>query len=177
MHEPDDAQLVQRTLAGDHRAFAELLCRHQDSAVNLARRMVGNRSDGEDVAQESFLRAFRHLQRFDPARGFRPWLLGITANLARNHIRGRWRRKIREEALPAPEDNVPQDPRLAALDEALAALDPSARAILTLKYMEGFSLEDISRSLGIRNSAVKMRLARARGALLNRCSSLSLDTP
>jgi RNA polymerase sigma-70 factor (ECF subfamily) len=168
MHEPDETQLVRQSLAGDTRAFAELVRLHQDVAVNLARRMVGNRADGEDVAQEAFLRAFRNLRRFDCTREFRLWLLGITAHLARNHIRGRWRRQLREQQAAPPLASEPAaDPRLLALEEAMTTLDPDSRGILTLKYMEGYTLEEIAAILGIRAGAVKMRLSRARERLLS----------
>lgn len=165
--EPDENEWIQRSLEGDPSAFSCLVLRYQDVAVNLARRITGSRTDGEDVAQEAFLRAYRKLHQFDPAREFRAWLLGITANLAKNHIRRRTRREDREQADPLlQEEKNERDPRLAALLEAMEALSASERAILTLKYMEGYSVNDIAAILKIRQSAVKMRLARAREHLL-----------
>ena len=95
MAEPD---LATRARRGDQAAWDALVREHQQGAFRLAYLFLGNASEAEDVAQEAFVRAYRAFDRFDPARPFRPWLLSIVANLARNRRRslGRylaaWRR-------------------------------------------------------------------------------------
>lgn len=167
-NEPDENQWIQRSLDGDTAAFSLLVLRYQDAAVNLACRITGNRTDGEDLAQEAFIRAYRKLHQFDPRREFRGWLLGITANLSKNHIRRRTRREQREQLEPLLPEVLPDpDPRLEQLTQAMEALSSAERAILTLKYMEGYSVKEIAAILELRESAVKMRLARARTHLMN----------
>lgn len=167
MQEQDEQIWIQRCLEGTPSAFSYLVARHQDAVVNLARRITGSRADGEDVAQEAFLRAYRKLHQYKPNREFRSWLLGITANLAKNHNRSRSRRQDREQVEPLLRtETTATDPRLEVLSLALDQLSPSDRAMLTLKYMEGYAVSEIAEILGLGQSAVKMRLSRAREQLL-----------
>lgn len=167
-----DIELVAACLSGDREAFADLVARHQNAVFNLAYRMTGNHQDAADLAQEAFIRAFQKLHTYKPDYAFKNWVLGICANLTRN----RWRSEARRHALEnrhavetAQEHAaVPERPdsRQAALEQALQKLPEQARVPLVLKYMEGLSLEEISQTLRLGLSAVKMRILRGREELL-----------
>ncbi len=174
MNEPDENQRIAACLGGDVEAFSELVDRHRDAVYNLAYRLCGNSAAAEDVAQETFIRAYRRLRQYRTAFPFRNWVLGICANMARSQYR-RWRRKrqleqdyAEAEALEREPDANPAglDPaRRSALERALATLPVSLRAPIVLRYMEGMSVADVAAALGLRESATKMRLARGRAKL------------
>ncbi len=102
----DESTLIRHASNGDAAAWEALMHLHQDSVFRLAYLLLGDSDDAEDTAQESFLRAWKHFRRFDPTRPLRPWLLSITANLARNRRRSAGRyfaaltRAFREEPVP-----------------------------------------------------------------------------
>src|SRR5215831_15961846 len=83
----DESKLVREALAGDAAAWDQLMHTHQAAVFRLAYLLIGDPDDAEDVAQETFLRAWKYLTRFDPTRALRPWLLSITANLSSNRRR------------------------------------------------------------------------------------------
>jgi RNA polymerase sigma-70 factor (ECF subfamily) len=139
--------------------------------------MCGDPTDAEDLAQEAFVRAFTRIGQYAPERGtFRNWVLGICANLARGQFRWRQRawamtrrfaahERLRVEAAQA--DEAP-DARHDEVSRALDELPLSLRVPVVLKYMENLSVQEIAGTLGIGESAVKMRLARGRERLLAR---------
>ncbi len=172
MDQRTDAELAAACQAGEREAFAALVERHQHAVFNLAYRMTGNAAEAEDVAQESFIRAYQKLAQFRIDGSFRNWTLGICANLTRNRFRQRTRREAAEQrhaefvefdgpALPGPD-------RHEVLDHALMSLPETTRIPVVLKYIEGLSIEDIARTLRIGTSAAKMRLLRGREDLLAR---------
>lgn len=85
----DDALLVKQTLAGDQQAFGELVQHYERDVFNLAYRMLNNRGEAEDAAQEAFLRAYTNLDRYDRERSFKTWLLSITSNHCIDRLRRR----------------------------------------------------------------------------------------
>jgi RNA polymerase sigma-70 factor (ECF subfamily) len=168
MHDEDTRSLVLRTLEGDDAAFGELVRRYEGSAMRLAMAITRNPSDAEDAVQEAFWRAYKALPRFDPARPFGPWLLKITANRALTRARRRRPEAPLEEALAVPEAGRAEDrgPDLERLKQALGALSPGDRAVLSLRYDQDLPLSDIARTIGLKLGAVKVRLFRARERLL-----------
>lgn len=174
----EEAQAIAACRAGTREAFAWLVDRHRDAVYQFAWRMCGNPSDAEDLAQEAFVRAFTRLEQYAPERGtFRNWVLGICANLARGQFR--WRQRARamtrrfaeheQLRIEAVEAGQASDAgRVEDVSRALDALPVSLRVPVVLKYMENLSVQEIARSLGIGESAVKMRLARGRERLLDR---------
>ncbi|NLF23458.1 MAG: sigma-70 family RNA polymerase sigma factor [Lentisphaerae bacterium] len=174
----EEAQAIAACRAGTREAFAWLVDRHRDAVYQFAWRMCGNPSDAEDLAQEAFVRAFTRLEQYAPERGtFRNWVLGICANLARGQFR--WRQRARamtrrfaeheQLRIEAVEAGQASDAgRVEDVSRALDALPVSLRVPVVLKYMEDLSVQEIARSLGIGESAVKMRLARGRERLLDR---------
>ncbi len=170
---------------GETRAFAQLVQLYQDAAVRTPYLMTGDRQAAEDVAQNAFLNAFRHLHRFDPERPFRPWFFGILANEARMHRR-RLRRRPTDpldpdvpdggEANPVLERVVGDDER-ARVRRALAALDEPFRTAAILYYFNELSVEEVASAMGCRVGTVKSRLHRARENLRRMLAPLRSQQP
>jgi RNA polymerase sigma factor (sigma-70 family) len=167
----EERELVLRAQRGDARAYEEIVRTHQQIAFRVAYLVAGNAADAEDAAQDGFVKAWRALGRFRPDAPFRPWLLQIVANEARNRRRSAGRRAqlaLRAErvegsggAAPSPEDTA-----LAAADrrrllEALDELPDDARLVLECRYLLGLSEEETAAALGVRRGTVKSRTARA----------------
>jgi RNA polymerase sigma-70 factor, ECF subfamily len=177
-----DRLWVERALAGDQQAFGELVQLHQHAVYNLAYRMLGERSEAEDAAQESFLRAYSHLDRYDAARPFRTWVLSIASNHCIDRLRKRRLTWLSlEEPLPAhpalnsnelePEDAVISNERGVLIQSMLAELPPDYRAAVVLRYWYDLSYTEIAEMLETTESAVKSRLFRARQTLAEKMTS------
>lgn len=166
--EQDLALACQR---GDVDAFARLVRLHQDIALRTAYLLTNDREGAEDVAQTAFLQAFRQIGRYDPARPFRPWLLGIVANEARMYRRGRARRPAErlDEAVPAvgelTVDQAVRADEWARVRAALATLDEPQRTATVLHYFNDLSIDEIAAVQGCRPGTVKSRLFAARQRL------------
>lgn len=178
--DPERANLI-AARDGDQAAFGELVRMHQSAVYNLAYRMLANRVESEDAAQETFMRAYANLDRYDMERPFRTWLLSITSNYCIDRLR---RRRLTwlslEEPLPPtaalhsdetePEDAVIEDERNAMIQALLAELAPDYRAAVVLHYWYDYSYAEIADILDTTESAVKSRLFRARQTLAARLS-------
>jgi RNA polymerase sigma-70 factor (ECF subfamily) len=169
-----DAELVTRTLHGDPDAFGQLVARYYDACWRLAYHMLGERADAEDVLQETFLRAYLALKRYDERDQFRGWLFRILTNQCRNALTSRGRRgrrfiqdDVAIEGAPAPPEIAPPGIHDAALTKALAQLDPAQREALLLKYAEGLEYTEMSAMTGVGESALKMRVKRGSERLRN----------
>src|SRR5213595_2124172 len=174
MDATEAAAVLARARQGDSDAFRALVERHSRSVFRLAYRMTGNEQDAEDVVQESFLRAYRQLGRFEARANFGTWLYRIVANCSVDLMRAKQARhdQARGESLDAviemPAADTPGPERLAQSAEverrvrdALAVLSPLERAAFTLRHYEGRSIEEISRTLGLGTSAAKHSVFRA----------------
>ena len=171
-----DRELAAKALHGDQDAFADLIHEHENALYNLTYRMLGDAAEAEDAAQEAFIRAYYHLDQYDPARAFRTWLLSIGAHLCIDLIR---KRRIRwltlDETLPPQYDAVGAEhlldddavfcERREAVQKLLARLRPDDRAIITLRYWGDLSYEEIAQALRVTTAVVKSRLFRARQAM------------
>jgi RNA polymerase sigma-70 factor, ECF subfamily len=166
--------ILARARQGDNDAFRALVERHSRSAFRLAFRMTGNEQDAEDVVQESLLRAYRHLGRFEARADFGTWLYRIVANSAIELIRARQSRQNRarmepiDEVATMPASELPAPDRLAAsadirrrVAEAMEGLSPLERAAFTLRHYEGRTTDEISRTLRLGTSAAKHAVFRA----------------
>jgi RNA polymerase sigma-70 factor (ECF subfamily) len=174
-----DILLMERIGAGDHRAFRELVERHQHAVVGTVAKMLGNPSEAEDISQQVFLRIWRHAKRYRPDAKFTTYLFTITRNLVFNESRRRKRRNEvssdeREEASHAGTPDVPSrqpDAELlqaelrAAVDKAISALPEQQRMAVVLRRYEQMPYEDIAGVLDLSVSAVKSLLFRARATL------------
>lgn len=174
MDASDAAAVLARARQGDGEAFRALVEQHSRSVFRLAYRMTGNEQDAEDVVQESFLRAYRQLGRFESRANFGTWLYRITANCAVDLMRSKQARHDQSRAEPLDEaadqttSSGPDPERMAGSAEiqrrvaqALEALSPLERAAFTLRHYEGRSIDEISRALGLGTSAAKHSVFRA----------------
>lgn len=162
-----DAELVVRTRAGDPDAFGTLVSTYYDACWRFAYHMLGERADAEDVVQDSFLRAYLAIGRYDERDQFRGWLFRILTNQCRNALTSRGRRtrrfvqdEIALESAPAPPPGLATGVEDAALVRALGQLDPLQREALLLKYAEGMEYGEMSAMTGAGESALKMRVKR-----------------
>jgi RNA polymerase sigma-70 factor, ECF subfamily len=170
---------IQKAARGDQSAFADLVILHQNAIYNLAYRMLGNRVEAEDAAQETFLRAYAHMDKYDTERPFRTWLLSITSNYCIDRLR---RRRLTwlslDEPLPPspalhsdavePEDAVITNERNALIQALLDELSPEYRVAVVLHYWHDYAYAEIAAMLNTTESAIKSRLFRARQTLAQR---------
>jgi len=167
----DDAELVTRVQQGDAAAYEELVRMHQGIAFRTAYLIAGSSSDAEEAAHEAFVKAFGALGRFRRGKPFRPWLLAIVANEARNRRRSAGRRhalalraaeEIRPgDAAPSPEAAVLGREQLGVLLEAVNRLSEEHRLVVACRYFLDLSEAETASVLGIRRGTVKSRLSRA----------------
>jgi RNA polymerase sigma-70 factor (ECF subfamily) len=172
-----DDELVARVREGDHEAFAALVDRHKRQVYGLAYRMLGDRSDAEDAAQEAFVRAYTRLATYQPDGRFGAWLLAIASHRCIDLLRSRGRRtptvalgKVAESDRFISQIDEPEELaiRAAVGDDVrrwLATLPPAYRLVLTLRYFHELSYSEIAATLGEPVSTVRMRLFRARGMI------------
>jgi len=165
-------ELLAACRRGDPRAFEEIVERTYRHVYTQALRLVGDRQDAEDVAQEAYLRMFRGLAGFRGEAQFETWLYRIVSNAAMTHLRRRRRfgevlTETGQEPLEFPsevrvaEEAVDRD----ALERALEALPMSMRSVVVMKDVYGLSCREIGDQIGISEGAVKVRLHRARKRL------------
>jgi RNA polymerase sigma-70 factor (ECF subfamily) len=171
-----DAAEVAQAQAGDPDAFRVLVDRHSRSIFRLAYRMTGNEHDAEEVVQETFLRAYKRLPAFEERASFKTWLYRIAINCSLDLVRSRQRADDRREVedaeghhpLEAVAAENPGPDRLllsgelrARVETALSKLGPLERAAFVMRHLEGQSIEEIGRALGLRTSATKNNIFRA----------------
>lgn len=165
-----ETELITRARRGDETAWEALVSQYQQVAFRLAYLLLGNSDEAQDVTQDAFIRAFRAIDRFDTTRPFRPWLLSITANLARNRQRaiGRYVEALRRMILADPElatntDNNDGQSRQAShrLWQAVRRLSSTDQEIIYLRYFLELSEAETSATLDIAHGTVKSRLHRA----------------
>lgn len=161
---------VARTLAGDQEAFRPLVERYSRRLFRLAFRMTGNENEAEELVQETFLRAYRNLRRFEARSNFGTWLYRICANCSLDQLRKRRSRSDFQE-LDDPQGNLsasdlpnpsPSPERLLLstemrdhMEAAIGQLTLTERTAFALRHHEGLSIEEISEVLGLRTSAAK----------------------
>lgn len=166
-----DAVLIERTVSGDASAFAEIVARHVAAVSGIARRILGDDAEAEDVVQEAFLKLWRLAPGLTiDATGARPWLRRVVSNLCIDRIRSRRRVDVRDElpevAVPASQvRELEAEDTAARVDKALQALPERQRLALTLFHFEGLSQIEVAASMGISDEAVESLLARGRRSL------------
>lgn len=169
----DELSLIDRAVAGDERAFAELVTRYQAAVYNLAYRMLGDAGEAEDAAQEVFLRIYRRLATYDQDHRFSTWVLSIASHYCIDLLR-------RKRPWLVPLENISnwmrartRGPEASALAmeqqdtvrNLLAKLPEHYRLVLLLRYWHDLGYEEIAQVVGLPVSTIKARLHRARNAL------------
>lgn len=170
MKDPDE-DLVRQIGAGDKRAAAELMRRHLPKMVALASRMLGDRAEGEDVAQEVFLRVWKHAERWEPGRAkFETWMHRVAMNLCLDRLRKAGRNagevpaEMPDRAASATKP-LEDHQRRERVRDALGQLPDQQRAAIVLCYFQDQSNQDAAEVLGISVDALESRLARGRRGL------------
>lgn len=183
-----DAELIDKAQKGDHSSFGELVQLHKDYVYNLAFHLTaGNRAEADDLAQATFVRAFRAIGRFQGRSEFRTWLHRITVNLWKNMVRSQIRRKYfkhqsingvlnqedkgaareLEEKRPDPLHAAAQNEMDRLIRQAIAQLPPDEREVTILRDIQGYAYGDIAKICKIPLGTVKSRISRARRLLRN----------
>lgn len=188
MTREEDIALVARARKGDESAYRILLRKYQRSVYSICLRMVRNREEAEDLAQDAFVKVFAMLDRYNPSYAFSSWLFKITSNLCIDFIR-----KKRIEGVPMDEpvrsdkgDYIRQfetsvdDPETASLkrersgylSRAIESLPPHYRLMVILRHQEELSYEEIAAAVGVPLGTVKARIHRARQMLRKKLEEL-----
>ncbi|RMG68549.1 MAG: sigma-70 family RNA polymerase sigma factor [Calditrichaeota bacterium] len=171
-----DEQLIARFQQGDLQAFDILVRRYKDQLLNYVYRFVGNRSDAEDIVQETFLRVYKNKHYYKEIAKFSTWIYTIAGNLAKTELRRRKRRKIfsvsnfvneeKDFDIPdverSPEQQVDGSIKDDIIQKAIEKLPPKFKEVILLRDVQGFSYEEISQILGIPLGTVKSRVNRGR---------------
>ncbi len=190
MQADPDRRLVEAAAAGDGDAFTTLVLRYQTPIVNLARAMTSDDGEADDLAQETFIRAYKGIGRFRGDSTFRTWLYRVAVNVINSHLKSRARRwkwwgqladdreprgaSAGSDATTAATDQAPVSPpldleatavRRQLIDRALASLSPEMRVVVTLRDIHGFDYSEISVMLGVPIGTVESRIFRARQRL------------
>lgn len=180
-----DLQVIERVRAGDKQAFGLLVEKYHRKLSRLLSRMVRNPDDIEDIAQESFIKAYRALAQFRGDAAFYTWLCRIAMNTAKNHLatRGRQMPLLSDQALDDDDDpsdrlavhdnSTPESELLSkqvayAVNDAVEALPQELRQAITLREMEGMSYEEIAEAMSCPIGTVRSRIFRAREAIASK---------
>ena len=172
-----DEELVARAAGGDDQALEELIARYLREVYSFAFRLVGQQEEAEDVAQETFVKVWRNLKKYNPRFSkFKTWLMRIARNTCVDHLRkqkavpfSRFEGEEGENALtdemrsdePRPDELMALAQDAQMLERALAQLTPPHREVLLLRYQEGLSFAEVSAVTGTSQNTVKSRHRRA----------------
>lgn len=176
-----EEKLITKIKKGDRDAFAELVELYKDKVYQVSYRMLGNAQEAEDVAQETFLRVYANIGNYDPSYKFSTWIYRIATNLSIDHLRKRkqvysldkqvegtdgldWHDRLADQG-PNPEESLLTGELQGQVQEAIESLTPKYRSIITLRYIEDLSLNEISEVLKLPVSTIKTRIHRGREAL------------
>ena len=175
-----DSEVVQCFLDGEQRAFGELVRRYDTRLLNFVYRTVGDRERAQDLVQETFVRVYRHLHRFDQSKKFSTWIYTIAGNLAKNELRNRSRNPLVlfqtikknwdadhrplewEDETTMPDDLFRKRHLREKVEEAVQQLPEHHRLVFVLREIEGRSYEEIAEITDTNLGTVKSRLNRAR---------------
>lgn len=180
LSELPDHEVVRRSLEGDTRAFGEIVTRYDQRLLNFVYRTIGDRERGQDLVQETFVRVYRHLHRFDQTKKFSTWIYTIASNLAKNELRNRSRNPLVlfqtlkrnwdadhrplewEDTQYKPDDLFRKRHLREKVEEAVTHLPEHHRIVFVLRELDGKTYEEIAEITGVNLGTVKSRLNRAR---------------
>ena len=165
MDQKIETEIVARVLKGDRKAYALLVEEYKSPIYNLAYRMTGNSEDADDLTQNTFIRAYQYLWRYDTRKKFFTWLYTLALNLIRNHFKKKKYNKSSEnismlslaDKNPSAEEKLIEDQEISSY---LLRLEDELRALMIMKYMQELSFEEIAQITGKSLSAIKMRIYR-----------------
>lgn len=181
-----ESSLIKRAIQGDNDAFESLMSAYERKIYGLCLRMMGNRQDGEDAAQEAMVRIWQKLPQYRGEAAFSTWVYRVTASACTDAIRKRSLRAqpsleaMREEGFepqdgaPTPQQAVENSERREAMQRAIAGVPEQMRSVFLLRDVHGLSVEETARALNVSSGTVKSRLSRARekiAAVLRGCGT------
>lgn len=171
-----DIYYIEQILAGNSNSFSYIVDRHKDKAYNLAFRICGSHEEAEELAQDSFLKAYRSLKSFKMKSSFATWFYRIVYNTAISHVRIKKKGVLSLEDFPADatdfigsntnDEEAEKEYRSSLVNFALQKINEEERGLISLYYYEEMSVEEISDVIGINKSNIKVKLFRARQKML-----------
>jgi RNA polymerase sigma-70 factor (ECF subfamily) len=171
-----DIYYIEQILAGNSNSFSYIVDRHKDKAYNLAFRICGNREEAEELAQDSFLKAYRSLKSFQMKSSFATWFYRIVYNTSISHVRIKKKGVLSLEDFPADatdfigsnktEEEAENEYRSSLVNFALQKINEEERGLISLYYYEEMNTDEISDVTGISKSNIKVKLFRARQKML-----------
>ena len=180
----EESEILRRCLAGDEKAYRELIQRYQRQVYSISLRMVRRNEDAEDLTQETFVRMFRALDRYDPSRPFAAWLFTIASRLCIDHLRRRkvnpvslyqrdsesdeeWMIQVEDKGLK-PDEATSHAEEEQRTQELIDSLPEHYRLVVILRHQQDLSYEEIAEALALPLGTVKARIHRARALLKER---------
>jgi len=177
----EDWDLVEQARGGDESAYGELIARYQNPIYSFIYRSVGQEETARDLAQETFVKAWFALPRLKPGGKFSTWLSQVAINLCRDHFKSKAARQghatevleeDREDAGLAPDEMAAQVDEVAELEAEIRALPDQLREPFVLGAVEGYSHDEIGKTLAISPKSVETRIYRARKFLMERVAKI-----
>lgn len=189
----EDVRFIAAFINGDRSAFNCLVNKYMDLVVNLCVQVIGNFADGEDMAQDTFVKVFKNLSKFKGESLFTTWLYRIAVNTSRNFLRSRWRKYKRVtrsldtstdehrsfeigDTSMLPSKDYERIKTAEKVKASLQALPLKFRELIILRDIQGLSYNEIESILGLSLGTVKSRLARARSAMAQKLGGIRDDT-
>ncbi|MFD2673403.1 RNA polymerase sigma factor SigW [Marinicrinis sediminis] len=186
-----ETRLAKLARDGDRHAFAEIVDLYKDKIYHLSYRMLGNAQEAEDVVQETFIRVYKNIKRYDPTHKFSTWIYRIGTNLCIDRLR---KRKFTAYSLdadqsdgegmdgysvlaakdPLPEDQLTLSETQQQIREAISKMPEKYRSVIILRYLEDMSLQEISEVLDMPVTTIKTRVHRGREYLRKRLDHAKL---
>jgi RNA polymerase sigma factor (sigma-70 family) len=172
-----DISKIDRVIAGDRQAYAELVDKHKSYAYTIAYKILQNRPEAEEAAQDSFIKAFHNLAGFNRQSKFSTWLYRIVFNTAityKRKSRHQFESIDQSSSIHSPEGDstLEKDDKKKYLDAALSRLNEADRTALTLFYLDEFSLEEIAEIMSMQANTIKVRVHRARQRLADELKAI-----
>jgi RNA polymerase sigma-70 factor (ECF subfamily) len=186
--EAREALLIQKAQRGDREAFTAIMKLYRERIVRMAYHMIGDHEEAQDLCQETFVKAYRALGRFDAGRPFSPWLYRIAHNVTLDHLRRRKARPVisdpeSEFLLEDNPDHAAENPQQSLLMqemrrevvEAIQSLPDNYRSVIVFRYLDDLSYGEIAETLNLTEANVMMRMSRARRMLKEKLNRLRAE--
>ncbi len=182
MEQKDDIYYIEKVKAGQTNYFSYIVERYQDIVFSIALKVLKNREDAEEMAQESFIKVYKSLHTFKGNAKFSTWIYRITYNNCISEVRKRKIHfastedvEIKDETSEIPLDGIPEENRARVIKEAMDKLPPEEYSLILLYYFEEQSIEEISKIAKLSESNTKVKLFRARKKLYTILNEIMKD--